>query len=147
MRVYCCVFNFFFFFFNLYQQDLRDVIGVPFNVSEPIINIKETVIHQSSMTCMAASPNKRNCIFAKAYPIPEHEMRQVYYIIYCKVLIADFTTQKISPIKRLSTLIAQGAYKWDDVQDGKIWAYSTENEEANILSSHIDPQVRVVFKC
>ena len=40
--------------------------------SDPIVSFKETVTSQSSVTCMAKSPNKHNRIYGHALPLHEN---------------------------------------------------------------------------
>ena len=53
-------------------KDLEeDHAGIPIKVSDPVVSYRETVSEESSLTCLAKSPNKHNRIFMRAAPMPD----------------------------------------------------------------------------
>lgn len=53
-------------------KDLEeDHAGIPIKVSDPVVSYRETVSEESSVTCLAKSPNKHNRIFMRAAPMPD----------------------------------------------------------------------------
>ncbi|KNE73084.1 elongation factor 2 [Allomyces macrogynus ATCC 38327] len=66
-------------------KDLEeDHAQVPLKTGDPVVQYRETVTAQSSMTCLSKSPNKHNRIFMTAEPISEE-------------LSADIESGKINP--------------------------------------------------
>merc|ERR1712167_545158 len=49
-------------------KDLEEFCGIPLHTSDPVVSYRETVSVESSMTCLAKSPNKHNRIYMKARP-------------------------------------------------------------------------------
>merc|ERR1712226_267898 len=53
-------------------KDLREEYAqCEFTVSDPVVSYLETVSEQSSVTCLAKSPNKHNRLYLEALPMPE----------------------------------------------------------------------------
>nr|XP_054756306.1 translation elongation factor 2-like [Lytechinus pictus] len=53
-------------------KDLEeDHAGIPLKKSDPVVSYRETVSEESSVTCLAKSPNKHNRLFMRAAPLPD----------------------------------------------------------------------------
>lgn len=104
-------------------KDLQeDHAGVPLKISDPVVSYRETVLAESSMTCLSKSPNKHNRIFMKAMPIDEE-------------LAIDIEEGKVSPrddFKSRARYISEN-YEWDVSEARKIWCFGPETTGANVL--------------
>jgi len=53
-------------------KDLEeDHACIPIKVSDPVVSYRETVIDESTETCLSKSPNKHNRLYMKAVPMPD----------------------------------------------------------------------------
>lgn len=103
-------------------NDLREFSGIPIREGEPVVSFRETVVEESSITCLAKSPNKHNRLFVKAAPVsdeltihieegnmgPKDELKD-----RAKVLVNDFG--------------------WDQTDARKIWCFGPEGTGPNIV--------------
>merc|ERR1719401_1136371 len=104
-------------------KDLRDeYAGCDFIVSDPVVSYRETVQDNSSITCLAKSPNKHNRIYLVAEKMTEE-------------LCASIEDGKLGPKadakERAKTL--RDKYDMDENAARKIWAWGPETEGANII--------------
>merc|ERR1712226_1143205 len=59
-------------------KDLRDEYAqCDFIMSDPVVSYLETVSEQSSVTCLAKSPNKHNRLYLEALPMPEEVSKDI----------------------------------------------------------------------
>merc|ERR1712083_443893 len=59
-------------------KDLREEYAqCEFTVSDPVVSYRETVSEQSSVTCLAKSPNKHNRLYLEALPMPEEVSKDI----------------------------------------------------------------------
>ncbi|KAJ3414870.1 Elongation factor 2 [Chytridiales sp. JEL 0842] len=104
-------------------KDLEeDHAQVPIKTGDPVVQFRETVQAESSITCLSKSPNKHNRIFMKAYPMQEE-------------LSVDVESGKISPkddFKARARILAE-EYGWDVTDARKIWCFGPETTGANFL--------------
>ena len=104
-------------------KDLEeDHAGVPIKTGNPVVQFRETVQAESSMTCLSKSPNKHNRIFMKACPMPEE-------------LAVDIESGKVSPkddFKARARILAE-EYEWDVTDARKIWCFGPDSGGANLL--------------
>ena len=53
-------------------KDLEeDHAQIPLKKSDPVVSYRETVTEESGIMCLSKSPNKHNCLFMKAVPMPD----------------------------------------------------------------------------
>lgn len=90
--------------------------------SDPIVSFKETVTSQSSVTCMAKSPNKHNRIYGHALPLHEN---------LPDAIEKGNVTPKDDP--KLRAKLLNEEFDWDKEEAMKIWCFGPENSGANIL--------------
>lgn len=104
-------------------KDLEeDHAGVPLKKSDPVVQLRETVQAESSMTALSKSPNKHNRIYMKAYPMVEELSR-------------DIEEGKITPkddFKARARILAD-EYEWDVTDARKIWCFGPDTTGANLL--------------
>ncbi|KAJ2611318.1 translation elongation factor 2, partial [Coemansia sp. RSA 1804] len=103
--------------------DLREEHAqVPFKQGEPIVGYCETVQAESSLTCLAKSPNKHNRIFMRAAPIGDE-------------LTKAIEEGEINPrddFKERARRMADD-FEWDVNEARKIWCFAPEGNNTNIL--------------
>jgi len=46
-------------------------VGIPLEISDPVVSYKETVTDKSSVVCLSKSQNKHNRLYAVAEPLEE----------------------------------------------------------------------------
>ncbi|KNE69095.1 elongation factor 2 [Allomyces macrogynus ATCC 38327] len=104
-------------------KDLEeDHAQVPLKTGDPVVQYRETVTAQSSMTCLSKSPNKHNRIFMTAEPISEE-------------LSADIESGKINPrddFKVRARMLAE-EHGWDVTDARKIWCFGPDTTGPNLL--------------
>mgnify|MGYP002621094289 CR=1 FL=1 len=104
-------------------KDLEeDHAGVPLNISDPVVQYRETVTSKSSMTALSKSPNKHNRLYMVAEPLDEE---------LCKEIEAG----RISPrddFKARARVLADD-FGWDVTDARKIWAFGPDTTGANLL--------------
>lgn len=91
-------------------------------VSEPVVQFRETVTARSSMTCLAKSSNKHNRAFVTAEPLSAD---------LCVALDAGKITMKDDPKTRAKFLVDN--FQWDATDARKIWTFGPEPTYENIL--------------
>lgn len=106
------------------MKDLQDdyMNGAELKISEPVVSFRETVIEQSSITCLSKSPNKHNRLFCVAVPLEEQ-------------LTIDIDEGKITPRddpKARARLLAEN-YSWDATEARKIWSFGPNGNGPNLL--------------
>ncbi|KAF3917399.1 hypothetical protein ABW21_db0205113 [Orbilia brochopaga] len=104
-------------------KDLEeDHAGVPLRVSDPVVQYRETVTKESSMTALSKSPNKHNRLYVVATPMDEE-------------LAKDIESGKVSSkddFKTRGRLLAD-EYGWDVTEARKIWCFGPDGSGANLL--------------
>ncbi|KAF2762100.1 P-loop containing nucleoside triphosphate hydrolase protein [Pseudovirgaria hyperparasitica] len=104
-------------------KDLEeDHAGVPLRVSDPVVQYRETVGTDSSMTALSKSPNKHNRLYVTATPLAE------------EVSVA-IEAGKITPrddFKARARILADD-FGWDVTDARKIWCFGPDTNGANLL--------------
>ncbi|KAI8617455.1 P-loop containing nucleoside triphosphate hydrolase protein [Chytriomyces sp. MP71] len=104
-------------------KDLEeDHAGVPLRKGDPVVQYRETVTAESSITCLSKSPNKHNRIFMKALPMSEE--------------LADaIEAGKVNPKDdfKIRARILADEFEWDVTDARKIWCFGPETTGANTL--------------
>ncbi|KAH0359852.1 P-loop containing nucleoside triphosphate hydrolase protein, partial [Aureobasidium melanogenum] len=104
-------------------KDLEeDHAGVPLRISDPVVQYRETVAGDSSMTALSKSPNKHNRIYMTATPLGE------------EVSLA-IEAGKITPrddFKARARILADD-FGWDVTDARKIWCFGPDTNGANLL--------------
>ncbi|KAJ3111027.1 Elongation factor 2 [Physocladia obscura] len=104
-------------------KDLEeDHAGVPLRIGDPVVQFRETVQAESSITALSKSPNKHNRIFMKATPMTEE-------------LSSAIEAGKVNPkddIKIRARILAD-EFEWDVSEARKIWCFGPETTGANLL--------------
>jgi len=90
--------------------------------SDPVVTYKETVISNSSQTCLAKSPNKHNRIYIEACPLGDD---------LSAAIEADTITSKMDQKERNRLL--SDKHGWDKNDALKIWAFGPETSGPNLL--------------
>merc|ERR1712125_90754 len=104
-------------------KDLRDEYAqCDFIMSDPVVSYRETVGGESSIQCLAKSPNKHNRIYLKADKMTEE---------LCKAIEDGTVGPKADPKERMKTW--GDKYEFDENAARKIWAWGPETEGANII--------------
>ncbi|KZF23451.1 elongation factor 2 [Xylona heveae TC161] len=104
-------------------KDLEeDHAGVPLRISDPVVQYRESVNGESSMTALSKSPNKHNRLYVTAQPLGE-EVSQ------------DIEQGKINPrddFKARARILAD-EHGWDVTDARKIWCFGPDTTGANLL--------------
>ena len=104
-------------------KDLEeDHAGVPLKVSDPVVQYRESVTGDSSMTALSKSPNKHNRLYVTAAPLGEELSKAI-------------EAGKIGPrddFKARGRLLAD-EYGWDVTDARKIWCFGPDTTGANLL--------------
>merc|ERR1711933_572104 len=104
-------------------KDLRDEYAqCDFIVSDPVVSYRETVSGDSSVTCLAKSPNKHNRLYLAATPLDED----------LSVLIEDGKAGPKADQKERAKLLKE-KFDCDDNAARKIWCWGPETEGANVV--------------
>merc|ERR1719436_470657 len=104
-------------------KDLREEYAqCDFIVSDPVVSYRETVTEESSVTCLAKSPNKHNRIYLKAEPMSDE----------LSTAIEDGKAGPKADAKERAKLL-RDSYGWDDNAARKIWGWGPETEGANVV--------------
>merc|ERR1712232_474105 len=105
-------------------KDLREEYAqCDFIVSDPVVSYRETVNEESSVTCLARSPNKHNRIYLTAEPIDEE---------LTKAIEDGSVGPKADPKERAKLLTEK--FDWDkDTAQRKIWCYGPETDGPNLV--------------
>jgi elongation factor 2 len=104
-------------------KDLEeDHAQVPIRKSDPVVQYKETIQAESSVTALAKSPNKHNRIFMKAIPLGED-------------LTLAIETGKVGPRDEFKARarILSDEFEWDNQEARKIWAFGPDANGANLM--------------
>jgi elongation factor 2 len=102
------------------QEDFMG--GTPLKISDPVVSYRETVISESSMDCLAKSPNKHNRLYMRALPLQE-ELAQ---------MIEDGKiTPKDDPKQRAKVLADE--FGWDKGDATKIWTFGPDATGPNLV--------------
>lgn len=104
-------------------KDLEeDHACVPLIISQPVVQYRETVSKESSMTALSKSPNKHNRLYMTAEPMSEE-------------LALAIEDGKITPrddFKARARVLAD-EHGWDVTDARKIWAFGPDMTGANLL--------------
>ncbi|KAK4134233.1 P-loop containing nucleoside triphosphate hydrolase protein [Trichocladium antarcticum] len=104
-------------------KDLEeDHAGVPLNISDPVVQYRETVGAKSSITALSKSPNKHNRLYMIAEPMEEE-------------LSKEIESGRIGPrddFKARARILADD-FGWDVTDARKIWAFGPDTNGANLL--------------
>ncbi|GJJ76982.1 elongation factor 2 [Entomortierella parvispora] len=104
-------------------KDLEeDHAQIPLRKSDPVVQYKETVKAESSVTALAKSPNKHNRLFVRAMPIGEN--------------LADAIEKGIVGPRdefKARARVLQEEYEWDNQEARKIWAFGPDSNGPNVL--------------
>jgi len=104
-------------------KDLEeDHAGIPLKISPPVVQYRETVAGDSSMTALSKSPNKHNRLYVSAAPLAEEVAK-------------DIEAGKISPrddFKDRARILAD-EHGWDVTDARKIWCFGPDTSGANLL--------------
>ena len=104
-------------------KDLEeDHACVPLIISQPVVQYRETVTKESSMTALSKSPNKHNRLYMTAEPMSEE-------------LALAIEDGKITPrddFKSRARVLAD-EHGWDVTDARKIWAFGPDMTGANLL--------------
>lgn len=104
-------------------KDLEeDHAQVPIRKSDPVVQYKETIQAESSVTALAKSPNKHNRIFMKAAPLGEE-------------LSLAIENGKVGPRDEFKARarILSDEFEWDNQEARKIWAFGPDANGANLM--------------
>ncbi|KAF9900919.1 Elongation factor 2 [Linnemannia zychae] len=104
-------------------KDLEeDHAQIPLRKSDPVVQYKETVKSESSVTALAKSPNKHNRIFVRASPLGENVSLAI-------------EEGKISPRDELKARarVLSDDYGWENQEARKIWAFGPDGTGPNVL--------------
>jgi len=94
----------------------------PIKKGDPVVSYKETVIEDSTQTCLSKSPNKHNRIYCQAAPMGDELALAVE---------EDKITSKQDQRERARKL--QDDYEWDPNDAKKIWCFGPETTGPNML--------------
>ncbi|KAF9143822.1 Elongation factor 2 [Mortierella sp. GBA39] len=104
-------------------KDLEeDHAQIPIRKSDPVVQYKETIQAESSVTALAKSPNKHNRIFMKATPLGED-------------LTLAIEAGKVGPRDEFKARarILSDEFEWDNQEARKIWAFGPDANGANLM--------------
>lgn len=96
--------------------------GAEIRVSDPVVAYRETVTADSSVQCLAKSPNKHNRVYAIASPLPEE-------------LNKEIDEGKVNPRedpKARARYLAE-TYEWDVNDARKIWCFGPDTDGPNLV--------------
>lgn len=99
-------------------HDLKEFLGnVEIVVAEPIVSFRETITKESSVTCLAKSPNHHNRLYAKAEPLSDELVAQ----------LEGGHIQLLDAKERATRLATQ--FHWDVTEARKIWSFGPEPQK------------------
>ncbi|KAF9205846.1 Elongation factor 2, partial [Haplosporangium sp. Z 27] len=104
-------------------KDLEeDHAQVPIRKSDPVVQYKETIQAESSVTALAKSPNKHNRIFMKASPLGEE-------------LSLAIESGKVGPRDEFKARarVLSDDFEWDNQEARKIWCFGPDANGANVM--------------
>jgi len=104
-------------------KDLQEEFaGIELKTSDPVVSYRETVIEESSITCLSKSPNKHNRLYLKAEPMG---------LELADAIEAGTVTHKDDPKLRARNLADN--YGWDVNDARKIWCFGPDTNGPNLL--------------
>jgi elongation factor 2 len=104
-------------------KDLEeDHAGVPLNISDPVVQYRETVQGKSSITALSKSPNKHNRLYMVAEPISEE----------LSLAIENGKVSARDDFKARARVLADD-FGWDVTDARKIWTFGPDGTGANLL--------------
>jgi elongation factor 2 len=104
-------------------KDLREEYAqCDFVVSDPVVSYKETVNEESSVVCLAKSPNKHNRIYLKAEPMSDE---------LCAAVEEGKAGPKADPKERSKFL--REKFDWDENSARKIWCWGPDTDGPNMV--------------
>lgn len=107
-------------------KDLEeDHAGVPLNISDPVVQYRETVSAKSSITALSKSPNKHNRLYMIAEPMDEE----------LSLAIEAGKVSARDDFKARARVLADD-YGWDVTDARKIWCFGPDGTGANVIPSH-----------
>eukprot|EP01132_Coremiostelium_polycephalum_P004842 gene4842-6033_t len=96
--------------------------GIEIKTSDPFVQFRESVLSESSITCLAKTPNKLTRFFCKAEPLPMDLQDEI-----------EFGDISLKDGDKVRANYLTDKYQWD-INDGKnIWSFGPESIGANIL--------------
>merc|ERR550532_3220041 len=104
-------------------KDLQeDHACIPLKMSDPVVSYRETVIGESTQTCLAKSPNKHNRLFMRAVNMPDE-------------LPTDIEDGKVTPRQEMKerARYLSDKYDYDVTEARKIWTFGPDGTGANIV--------------
>lgn len=104
-------------------KDLQDdFTGIELKISPPVVSFCETVTAESTITCLAKSPNKHNRFWMKAIPLEQG-------------IAEDIDNKKIAHDQdpKLRARYLADTYHWDVTDARKIWCFGPDNAGPNCL--------------
>jgi len=105
-------------------KDLKDEYAqCEFIVSDPVVAYRECVQEESTVMCLAKSPNKHNRLYMKAQPVDDEASKRMEEN-------GDLSS-KADPKDRAKLL--RDEYGWDDAHARKIWCFGPETMGANVV--------------
>eukprot|EP01114_Cavostelium_apophysatum_P016022 TRINITY_DN4491_c0_g1_i2.p1 TRINITY_DN4491_c0_g1~~TRINITY_DN4491_c0_g1_i2.p1 ORF type:complete len:842 (-),score=308.92 TRINITY_DN4491_c0_g1_i2:90-2615(-) len=102
-------------------NDLREFVKCDLVVSQPVVPFQETITN-SSIKCLAKSPNGHNRLFMTAEPL-QNEL--------VEALVKKEITAQDEPKARALKLVNE--FNWDPTEARKIWAFGPEIGPTNVL--------------
>ncbi|KAL3897875.1 MAG: hypothetical protein SGCHY_003113, partial [Lobulomycetales sp.] len=104
-------------------KDLEeDHAQIPLKKGNPVVQFRETVTTESSMTCLSKSPNKHNRIFMTACPMTEE----------CSTAIEKGEVNPKDDFKIRARVLAD-EHEWDVSEARKIWCFGPDASGANTM--------------
>uniref|UniRef100_A0A2I9LNZ0 Elongation factor 2 n=1 Tax=Centruroides hentzi TaxID=88313 RepID=A0A2I9LNZ0_9SCOR len=104
-------------------KDLEeDHACIPLKKTDPVVSYRESVLEESSITCLSKSPNKHNRLYMKAMPMPDG-------------LPEDIDKGTVNPrddFKARARYLSD-KYEWDATEARKIWCFGPEGTGPNLL--------------
>jgi len=92
------------------QEDFMK--GAPIKISDPVVSFRETVDGETTMDCIAKSPNKHNRIYLRAQPLGN---------AFCKDVDSGLITQE-QDVKTRARYMAD-THDWNVEDARKIWTF------------------------
>merc|ERR1719329_1098400 len=103
-------------------KDLREFAGIGIREGEPVVSFRETVVAESSQTCLSKSPNKHNRLFCRAEPIDDKTV---------EAFEEGIVGMKTEPKERIKILSKE--FDWDPTDAKKIWCFGPEATGPNVV--------------
>merc|ERR1719240_1550169 len=96
--------------------------GAKLKISEPVVQLRETVSAESDRTCLSKSPNKHNRIYCTAEPMHDD-------------LANEIEDGNITPGDDVKTRARRFAeeFEWDITEARKIWSFGPNTDGPNLL--------------